>query len=131
MQAMIDRGYETFTSRVALGRKMSIESVKEIAEGRVWTGEQAKELGLVDQLGNLQAAIKAAAKLAKLEKYSTVNYPEPEPWFQSLLNSSKSGYLDAELRNVLGEYYTTFSLLRNIKQQDRLQVRLPFDPNIH
>ena len=116
--------------RVAMGRKMDIENVKEIAEGRVWTGEQAKKLGLVDQIGNLQAAIKSAAKLAKVEKYNTVNYPAPEPWFQSLLNEKKSGYLDAEMRNMLGEYYTTFSLLRTINSQDRLQMRLPFDPNI-
>lgn len=131
MQAMVERGYETFTGRVAMGRKMPIEKVKEIAEGRVWTGKQAKELGLVDQLGNLEAAIKAAAKLAKIEKYNTTNYPAPQPWFQTLLNDKKSGYLDAEMRNMLGEYYTTFSLIRNIRLQDRLQMRLPFEPNIH
>lgn len=130
MQAMVERGYETFTGRVAIGRKMPIEKVKNIAEGRVWTGEQAKELGLVDKLGNLSDAVKAAAKLAKVEKYNTVDYPAPEPWFTQFLNEQKSGYLDAELRNTLGEYYTTFSLLRNLRNQDRLQMRLPFDPNI-
>lgn len=130
MQAMVERGYETFTGRVAIGRKMPIEKVKTIAEGRVWTGEQAKELGLVDKLGNLSDAVKAAAKLAKVEKYNTVDYPAPEPWFTQFLDDQKSGYLDAELRNTLGEYYTTFSLLRNLRNQDRLQMRLPFDPNI-
>ena len=130
MQAMIERGYEVFTGRVAMGRKMKLEDVKAIAEGRVWTGEQAKELGLVDKLGNLNDAIKAAAKLAKLEKYNRVNYPEPAPWYQSLLNQKKSGYLEAGLREVLGEYYTTFSLLRTLKNQDRIQARLPFEPNI-
>ena len=131
MQAMIERGYETFTGRVAMGRKMAIEKVKEIAEGRVWTGEQAKELGLVDQLGSLDAAIKAAAKMAKLEKYNRVNYPAPAPWYESLLNEKKSGYMEAELRETLGEYFTTFSLLRTLKNQDRIQMRMPFDPNIH
>lgn len=130
MQAMVERGYETFTGRVAIGRKMPLARVKEIAEGRVWTGEQAKELGLVDKLGNLDAAIKAAAKLAKVKKYNTVSYPNPEPWYMTLLNEKKSGYLEAEMRDMLGEYYTTFSLLRNIKQQDRLQTRIPFEPNI-
>ena len=130
MQAMIERGYEVFTGRVAMGRKMKLEDVKAIAEGRVWTGEQAKELGLVDKLGNLNDAIKAAAKLAKLEKYNRVNYPEPAPWYQSLLNQKESGYLEAGLREVLGEYYTTFSLLRTLKNQDRIQARLPFEPNI-
>ncbi len=130
MQAMVERGYETFTGRVAMGRKMDIEKVKEIAEGRVWTGEQAKELGLVDKIGNLDAAIKAAAKLAKIEKYNTVNYPELESWFQSLMKEKKSGYLESEMRETLGEYYTTFSLLRAVRNQDRLQMRIPFDPNI-
>ncbi len=131
MQAMIERGYETFTGRVAMGRKMDINKVKEIAEGRVWTGEQAKERGLVDKIGNLDDAIKAAAKLAKLENYNRVNYPAPAPWYESLLKEKKSGYMEAELRETLGEYFTTFSLLRTIKSQDRLQMRLPFDPNIH
>ncbi len=130
MQGMIERGYETFTGRVAMGRKMKIEDVKAIAEGRVWTGEQAKELGLVDQLGDLEAAIKVAAKLAKVEKYNRVNYPEPEPWYQTLLSDKKSGYMEAEMRNMLGEYYTTFSLIRTIGTQDRIQARIPFDLNI-
>ena len=130
MQSMVERGYETFTGRVAMGRKMKIEDVTAIAEGRVWTGEQAKERGLVDQLGNLDAAIKVAAKLAKLEKYNRVNYPEPEPWYQSLLSDKKSGYMEAEMRDMLGEYYTTFALIRSLKSQDRIQARLPFEPNI-
>ena len=130
MQSRVERGYETFTGRVAMGRKMKIEDVKAIAEGRVWTGEQAKERGLVDQLGNLDAAIKVAAKLAKLEKYNRVNYPEPEPWYQSLLSDKKSGYMEAEMRDMLGEYYTTFALIRSLKSQDRIQARLPFEPNI-
>ncbi len=132
MQAMVERGYETFTGRVAMGRKMPVDSVKAIAEGRVWTGEQAKKLGLVDKLGNLDAAVKAAAKLAKLEdgKYSTSSYPKPEPWFKTLLDEKKSGYLESQLRETLGEYYTTFSLLRNIQHQDYLQTRLPYEPNI-
>ncbi|MBQ8969538.1 MAG: signal peptide peptidase SppA [Bacteroidaceae bacterium] len=130
MQSMVERGYELFTGRVALGRKMAREKVKSIAEGRVWTGEQALEIGLVDKLGNLEDAVKCAAKLAKVEKYNTVCFPEPEPWYQSLLNKKKSGYLEAELRETLGEYYTTFSLLRTLKHQDRIQARISFDPNI-
>ena len=84
----------------------------------------------MDKLGNLDAAIKAAAELAKVEDYNRVNYPEPEPWYMTLLNEQKTGYLDAELRETLGEYYTTFSLLRTLKTQDRIQARIPFDPNI-
>jgi len=132
MQAMVERGYETFTGRVALGRKMDIAKVKEIAEGRVWTGEQAIGLGLVDKIGNLDAAVKAAAKLAKLEdeKYNAVNYPEPTPWYEGLLNEKKSSYLESNLREMMGEYYNTFALIRNIKSMDCIQARLPYEPNI-
>ncbi|MCF0199050.1 MAG: signal peptide peptidase SppA [Bacteroidaceae bacterium] len=130
LQAEIERGYEIFTGRVAQGRKMKLDDVKAIAEGRVWTGQQALDRKLVDKLGNLQDAIKAAAKLAKLTDYNTDAYPAPAAWYENLLNNKKSDYLDTQLRGVLGEYYTTFSLLRTINQQDRIQARLPFDLNL-
>ena len=90
MQAQIERGYETFTGRVAMGRKLPNDSVKAIAEGRVWTGEQALKIGLVDKLGNLNDAIKCAAKLAELKEYTTSNYPAAEPWYANLLNNKST-----------------------------------------
>ena len=131
MQAQIERGYETFTGRVAMGRKLPNDSVKAIAEGRVWTGEQALKIGLVDKLGNLNDAIKCAAKLAELKEYTTSNHPAAEPWYANLLNNKKDNYLESQLRATLGEYYTTFSLLHTLKAQDRIQMRIPFEPNIH
>jgi len=130
IQAHINRGYETFTGRVAMGRKMKVDSVKVIGEGRVWTGEQALKIGLVDKLGNLEDAVKAAAKLAKSEEYNIGRYPAPAPWYEGLLNDKGSGYLESQLRAVLGEYYTTFSIVRNINTLDHIQMRLPYDPNI-
>lgn len=130
MQAHVCKGYELFTGRVADGRNMPQDSVKAIAEGRVWTGEQALKIGLVDKLGNLDDAIAAAAKLAKLDKYTISRFPDAEPWYKQFANDTKSGYLDSELRSVLGEYYTTFSLIRNIGKQDPIQARMMFDPNI-
>lgn len=131
IQATIERGYETFTGRVAMGRKMKVEDVKAIAEGRVWTGEQALKIGLVDKLGNLEDAIQAAAKLAKTEKYNVGRYPAPTPWYEGLLNEKSNNYLESSMRATLGEYYTTFSLVRNVNTLDRIQMRMPFDPNIH
>lgn len=131
IQATIERGYETFTGRVAMGRKMKVEDVKAIAEGRVWTGEQALKIGLVDKLGNLEDAIQAAAKLAKTEKYNVGRYPAPTPWYEGLLNEKSNNYLESSIRATLGEYYTTFSLVRNVNTLDRIQMRMPFDPNIH
>lgn len=130
MQSHVNKGYELFTRRVAEGRNMPQDDVKAIAEGRVWTGEQALGIGLVDKLGDLTDAIASAAQLAELEKYSIGRYPAPAPWFQTLLDDQKGSYLESEMRTFLGEYYTTFSLIRTLGKQSPIQARIPFDPNI-
>ena len=129
MQAYINQGYELFTGRVAQGRKISQDSVKAVAEGRVWTGEQAMKIGLVDKLGNLNDAIAAAAKAAKIEKYSVGRYPEPAPWFASLLQEKKADYMDSQMRSALGEFYPAFSLIRDLKNQNAIQARMTFIPD--
>lgn len=130
LQKMIERGYDTFTKRVAEGRGISQDSVKVIAEGRVWTGEQGLKIGLVDELGNLDAAVAHAAKLAEMDKYRTVAFPEPANPFEQLLNQKKNGYLESRLQEVLGESYTAYSLMRNLSIQDRIQARMPYGLNI-
>ncbi len=130
LQKHINQGYELFTGRVADGRKMKQDDVKAIAEGRVWTGEQALGIGLVDKLGDLSDAIEAAAKAAELEKYSVGRYPDSTPWFDDLLNKQKTSYLEEQMRATLGEYYPAFGLLLNLRQQSPVQARIPFDPNI-
>ena len=130
MQAYVNKGYELFTGRVAGGRGMAQDSVKAIAEGRVWTGEQALKLGLVDKLGNIEDAIKAAAKIAKVKKYTTARYPDAEPWYVGLLNKNSNDYMESHMRALLGDYYGSFSLILNIRNQNPIQARIPFDPNI-
>lgn len=130
LQKHINQGYELFTGRVAAGRAMAQDSVKAIAEGRVWTGEQALKIGLVDKLGNLDDAVKAAAKLAELEKYTIGRYPAPEPWYTALLNKEKGDYMEGQLRAVLGEYYSAFAIVRRVGKMNPVQARLPFEPNI-
>ena len=130
MQNYINNGYELFTGRVAGGRGMAQDSVKAIAEGRVWTGEQALKIGLVDELGNLDDAIKAASELAELKDYTVGNYPSPEPWYMSMLDKGKNDYLEGQIRAALGEYYPAFALVRRIGKMNSVQARMPFDPNI-
>jgi len=130
MQNYINNGYELFTGRVAGGRGMAQDSVKAIAEGRVWTGEQALKIGLVDKLGNLEDAIKAASELAELKDYTVGRYPAPEPWYMSLLDKGSNDYMEGQIRAALGEYYPAFALIRRIGKMDAVQARLPFDPNI-
>ena len=130
MQEYVEKGYDLFTRRVAEGRNMSQDSVKAIAEGRVWTGEQALEIGLVDKLGNLEDAIQAAAKAAEVEKYTIGRYPESEPWYVGFLDKKKNDYLESEMSSALGEFYSVFSLLNTLKDQNTLQARMPFYMNI-
>ena len=92
IQNMVNQGYETFTSKAASGRKMSIEKLKSLAGGRVWTGIQAKEIGLVDELGGLDVAIEIAAKKGKLKPgaYKVVVYPKAKSFLDQLISSAMS-----------------------------------------
>lgn len=127
----IDRGYNLFRKRVADGRKMSIQQVEAIAQGHVFLGQDALKIKLVDQLGGLDTAIEKAAKLAKLNKYYTANYPEETDWLEQLLGAVKgSNYLDEQMRSTLGEYYESFVLLKTLNQQNMIQARIPFFVNI-
>jgi len=92
IQNMVNQGYETFTSKAASGRKMSIEKLKSLAGGRVWTGIQAKEIGLVDELGGLDVAIEIAAKKGKLKAgaYKVVVYPKAKSFLDQLISSAMS-----------------------------------------
>ena len=127
VQQMINKGYETFTKRCADGRKVSVEEIKKVAEGRVWTGEQAKKIKLVDELGGLDAAIRVAAKRAKVEDYTLQAYPGKSNLLTNLMQSTSDRYIHGEIRRVLGDYYTGFEFVKNLNEQDRIQARLPFE----
>ena len=127
----IGRGYELFRKRVADGRKQSVEQIEEIAQGRVWLGNDALGIKLVDAIGSLDDAVKKAAELAKLKEYHTTGYPEPTDWWESLLEQGNNGsYLDSELRQALGEYYEPLRLVKTINRQSAIQARLPYFLNI-
>lgn len=130
IQQSVNSGYELFTKRCADGRNMPIDRLKEIAEGRVWSGSMAKELKLVDELGGIQAALDQAVKRAKITEYTILSYPEKENLLSSLLNTRKENYIEGKLEATFGEYYHGFALLKNLKQADRIQARLPFDLRI-
>ena len=131
LQKRIEAGYALFLKRVSMGRNKTPEQVNEIGQGRVWTGEQALEIGLVDKLGTLDEAIEYAAKKAKIEKeYKVTEYPEAEPWYMTILNKEKSSYYESQLRETLGEYFEPFMMLKNIKNSNPIQARMPYYPNI-
>ena len=123
----IDRGYSLFRSRVAEGRKMSVEDVEKIAQGRVWLGQDAVKIKLVDELGGLNDALAKAANLAKLEEYHAVAYPEPSDWTEQLTGKlNQNNYIQEQLRLSLGEYYEPFMLLKTMNEQSAIQARMTF-----
>ena len=123
----IGRGYNLFRQRVADGRKQPVEKIEEIAQGRVWLGNDALPIKLVDAIGSLDDAVAKAAKLAKLEEYHTTGYPASEGWFESLISkASKGNYLDEQVQEALGEYYAPFMYLKSINRQNAIQARLPY-----
>ncbi len=130
MQAMVEKGYDLFISRVADGRGISKDSVDAIGQGRVWTGEQALEIGLVDQLGNLKDAIAEAAQLAELEKYSVDTYPAPANFLEQLMNQKQESYYDAHLKARLGEFYPMLGTMKTLMETQRIDqciyARVPF-----
>ena len=123
----IGRGYELFRKRVADGRKLSVDAVEEIAQGRVWLGNDALGIKLVDAIGSMDDAVKKAAQLAKLSEYKTKGYPEPTDWFTQLLSkTNKNNYLDEHMRATFGEYYEPLRYVKNLDKQSAIQARLPF-----
>ena len=127
----IDRGYNLFRQRVAQGRKMKVENVEKIAQGRVWLGQDALKIKLVDELGGLDKAIAKAAQLAKLKEYHTSAYPGKVDWLDQLLNKTSGGsYIKAQMRQSLGEYYEPFMLLKDMNNHSAIQARVPFMMNI-
>ena len=123
----IGRGYELFRKRVADGRKLPVDAVEEIAQGRVWLGNDALGIKLVDAIGSLDDAVKKAAQLAKVEEFKTEAYPAPIDWFEQIMNQTKGGnYLDEQMRATLGEYYEPFRYIKHINKQSAIQARLPY-----
>lgn len=127
LQAGVDLTYEQFKARVVEGRKLDSTLVDSIAQGRVWTGTRAIQIGLVDRIGGLNEAIASAASMAGLEKYSIAIYPEPKNFFEQLFAPKEPlNYLD-QLRTELGpEYFQMVEQLRQLRTWTGVQARWPF-----
>ena len=124
LQNYVNRGYGLFLKRVANGRNKTVEQINQVAQGRVWTGRQALKLGLADQLGTLEDAIKEAARLAKLEKYDVRRVPYITDWLTDYLQRQQDDYMDRKLRRSLGVYYDPLRFVSSLQGRDCLQARM-------
>lgn len=130
LQEGVEETYDRFLRLVAEGRNMSKEDVHEVAQGRVWTGEKALELGLVDRLGGLEEALAAAASLAGIESYRTVEYPKVKDPLQQFLDQIMGK--DSEtvksrlIQSEFGEYAGFYQYIKEMKNMKGPQARIPF-----
>ena len=129
LQNEVDSIYQDFKFRVAVGRRKSIEYVDSIGQGRVWVGEKALKLGLIDQLGSLQDAVDCAARMAKTEDYRLKEYPEPKNLLEMILGTYKKSVSVKALRDELGEEgYRTYAAIKRLKAMAGVvQTRMPID----
>ena len=134
LQAHVNRGYALFLKRVAdgrtaAGRKMTPEAVDRIAQGRVWTGNQALKNGLVDKIGTLNDAILKAEQLAQTKNPAVVRYPTPKSWMESFSKEKQEDdYFERKMKLVLGDYYEPLNFIQNVDRGNYLQARLFFYP---
>lgn len=136
IQGYVDRFYDTFKKRVADGRHMPEAYVDSIGQGRVWTGVMAKELGLVDELGGLEDAIKSAAQLAKIDSsdYRTIDYPEQKKFLEQLkedLNGEAKTWVRSEVFGDDVELLKQFEAVRKTRTNLGVQARMPFELEVH
>ncbi|MDP4239889.1 MAG: signal peptide peptidase SppA [Bacteroidota bacterium] len=127
MQNYVNRGYELFVKRCAEGRKMKVEQIKAIAEGRVWTGEDALKLGLVDRIGGLNDAIRLAVEKAKLANYNISEYPEKEDFTTKFMKNFSKDIETRFMKSQLGDQYNLFQQVKNLETLNGIQARLPYD----
>lgn len=133
VQAEVDKIYVDFKVRVSKGRKKSMAFVDSIAQGRVWTGKRALELGLVDQLGGLEDAISAAVKLAKIKEYKLKSYPEPKSLIEQIFDKYPGDLTDVSIKKEIGvEEYSILKRIQKIKnEKGEIQTKIPFEFYIH
>ena len=127
MQAFVNRTYELFAQRCADGREMTIEQIKAIAEGRVWTGEDALKIGLVDGLAGLPEVIRIAADKANLLSYRVVSYPEKEDFMTQLMKSFSEGVEVRLLKAKFAEHYEIYRQATYFQQLNGIQARMPYE----
>lgn len=133
IQERVDWIYQDFLEKVAKGRNMSVEQVDAIAQGRVWPGNKAREIGLVDDIGGLDRALASAAKLAGLEKYRTTEFPRTKTGLEQFIEKfDRSSNRDEEIRtwlmrSELGDLYPVYQMLRDARKNQGIQARLPYE----
>jgi len=127
----IKKVYESFKLKVSEGRNLTLDEVESIAQGRVWTGKQALNIGLIDSLGDLNLAIEGAAKLADIKEFNIIEYPKRKASFESLIQDFSISLKGNNLENKIPDFIKSITKKRNIYSSSNIQALLPFELNIY
>ncbi len=130
IQEGVEDVYHTFLSHVAEGRHTTVEAVDKIGQGRVWSGENALEIGLIDEFGGLNKAIEGAKELAKLEEYKIVEYPKKEDSFKAVFKELGLDMKASLIQEELGDSYIYYDRLNKVRKIQGVQMRMPFEVEI-
>ncbi|MDE6265907.1 MAG: signal peptide peptidase SppA [Muribaculaceae bacterium] len=127
LQQNVNRGYETFVGRCAEGRKMSVDQIKAIAEGRVWDGSEALKLGLVDRMGNLNDAVQAMADALGFEKYEVIAYPKLKlSFWEQIEEMQREGMIKAMIPSSMSDEYRMYENVKALTEQPTVQARMEY-----
>lgn len=127
IQGYIERGYDTFLTRCAEGRGVSKADIDSIGQGRVWTGEQALKIGLVDELGGIERAVELAGELAEIYNYNIMEVSTDHDFLKELLEKQIEIVKQSVVKDMLGDEYEHFRTLRKVKATYGIQARIPYD----
>lgn len=131
LQEEVEQTYEVFIGHVAEGRRMSTAAVDSIGQGRVWSGTDAKKIGLVDVIGGIETAKSIAARMAGLDNYRTVNYPEQKEFLEKLMEDLSTETKSYFAKQELGDSYRYYEKLRDVLRSQGIQARLPYELSIY
>lgn len=130
LQNWVERGYNTFLTRCADGRKTSKEAINTVGQGRVWSGVDAKQVNLIDKFGGIDDAITLAAEMAGVDQYRIEEFPKQKDFFQQLIEDLSMKVETSVLKMQMGEHYELYKILLKYKGLSGLQARMPYELNI-
>lgn len=131
IQRQVEDFYDIFLTRVSDGRGMTKAEVDSIGQGRVWSGVNAKNIGLVDEIGGLDAAVKKAVSLAKIEDFRIIEYPEKEDFMEKLMTDMSTNASENIIKETLGENYKFYELLKDVQKLKGVQARMDYAIEIY
>ena len=131
LQYNVDEIYATFLAYVAEARKIPVEKVDSIAQGRVWSGTDAKRIGLIDDFGGLDDAIKLASEMAGITDYKVVSLPKQKDPIQQIFDELMGKDPEAHIRKEIGEFYPFYKIWKEMSEIKGVQARMPYDLQIH